>query len=190
MTSDSNRIFDIAAGITISYETMGGARIYVFDKDDPGGETKFGVSKRAYPELDIWALDYNTARAIYFADYWRRPKLDQLADIAPDLAIKAFDLGVNCGQRTAVRFLQRAINTVCAGSVPAERAAAWRQKIARLLHRGTLRVDGIIGPVTLDVIRACPYHTALMAALKGEAYIHYALGKALYRPGWLTRLES
>ena len=33
-------------------ESEGG---YVNDKDDPGGETNMGISKRAYPDLDIKA---------------------------------------------------------------------------------------------------------------------------------------
>jgi lysozyme family protein len=169
---------------------MGRRRDYVSDPHDPGGETKFGISQRVYPQYNIKELTLDLAKLIYLADYWNAPKLDQLADIAPDLAIKTFDLGVNCGQRTAVKFLQRAVNTVCDGDVPPARAAAWRQSIARLMGGKPLRVDGIIGPITLNVIRLCPHHTALMAALKGEAYKHYAAGAALFRPGWLNRLES
>ena len=26
---------------------------YIFDKDDPGGETKFGISKRSYPKMKL-----------------------------------------------------------------------------------------------------------------------------------------
>ena len=190
MTNNTHNVFSAAVAITIDHETMGRKRDYVFDPHDPGGETHFGISARTYPHLNIKELSIELARGIYFADYWRAPKLDLLADIAPDLAIKCFDLGVNCGQRTAVRFLQRAVNTVCDGDVPPERAAAWRQSIARLMGGKPLRVDGIIGPITLNVIRLCPHYTALMAALKGEAYKHYAAGQALMRPGWLNRLES
>ena len=31
-------------------------RGYVFDKNDPGGETKFGISKKSYPHQG-WSLD-------------------------------------------------------------------------------------------------------------------------------------
>ena len=40
--------FTEAIGVILYHE--GG---YVNDKDDPGGETMMGISKRAYPNLDI-----------------------------------------------------------------------------------------------------------------------------------------
>ncbi len=43
---------------------------YVNDSSDPGGETKFGISKKAYPNLDIRNLTPELAGAIYKADYW------------------------------------------------------------------------------------------------------------------------
>ena len=42
---------------------------YVNDPDDPGGETKFGISKRAYPHLDIKNLTEEHAADIYYNDY-------------------------------------------------------------------------------------------------------------------------
>ena len=38
---------------------------YVNDPDDPGGETKYGISKRSYPALDIKNLTVEQATAIY-----------------------------------------------------------------------------------------------------------------------------
>ena len=184
-TPKPDAVFEVAVNITLGHE-----KTYVFDPEDPGGETNYGISKRSYPDIDISALDIPLARRIYYQDFWRKPKLNMLATIAPDLAIKAFDLGVNCGTRTAVKFLQRAVNTVCCGSVPAKRKAAWRQKVAALINGKPLAVDGVLGPITISVIYACPYDVALMSALKGEAYKHYEKGKALYVPGWLTRLET
>lgn len=178
-------VFDIAVNITLDHE-----KGYVFDPEDPGGETKYGISKRSYPNIEISGLDRVLAKRIYYQDFWKKPKLHLLAATAPDLAIKVFDLGVNCGSRTAVRFLQRAVNTVCTGMVPPRRAARWRQKIAKIITNKPLAVDGFIGPVTISVIHACPYDEALMSALKGEAYAHYKNLNPLYIPGWLTRLET
>ena len=45
---------------------------YVFDPDDAGGETIYGISKRAYPHLDIKELTLDDARKIYFEDYWKK----------------------------------------------------------------------------------------------------------------------
>jgi lysozyme family protein len=57
--------FDEAFDVLIGHE--GG---YVNHPGDPGGETKFGISKRAYPALDIKALTLGQAKAIYRRDYW------------------------------------------------------------------------------------------------------------------------
>jgi len=42
---------------------------YVNDPRDPGGETKYGISKRAYPGLDIKNLTEEQAKEIYRQDY-------------------------------------------------------------------------------------------------------------------------
>ena len=45
---------------------------YANDPDDPGGETNWGISKRAYPNLVIKALTREQAREIYQRDFWNR----------------------------------------------------------------------------------------------------------------------
>lgn len=40
--------------------------------DDPGGETNFGISKRAFPELDIKNLTREQAIDVYKENYWKR----------------------------------------------------------------------------------------------------------------------
>lgn len=79
---------------------------YVNDSRDPGGETKFGISKRSYPNVDIVNLTRDQARDIYLADFWNRINADNLHD---GVAFQAFDIAVNSGIETAVRMLQRAI---------------------------------------------------------------------------------
>ena len=58
--------FDLA--IPIVLENEGG---YVNDPADPGGETKYGISKRSYPALDIKNLTVEQATAIYLRDFWQ-----------------------------------------------------------------------------------------------------------------------
>lgn len=43
---------------------------YVNDPNDPGGETKYGISKRSYPHVDIKNLTEDDARKIFVEDYF------------------------------------------------------------------------------------------------------------------------
>lgn len=110
--------FDRAVAIVLQHE--GG---YVNDPRDPGGETRYGISKRAYPGEDIAGLTIERAKEIYRRDYWNRVRGDELPEA---LAIALFDYAVNSGVSTAVWALQRVVG------VPS---------------------DGIIGPKTLAAIR-------------------------------------
>lgn len=53
---------------------------YVNHPQDPGGETKFGISKRSYPDLNIKTLSRDDARGIYRRDFYERFALDRLDD--------------------------------------------------------------------------------------------------------------
>jgi lysozyme family protein len=44
---------------------------YVNNPADPGGETKYGISKRAYPNIDIAKLTLDQALNIYYNAYWQ-----------------------------------------------------------------------------------------------------------------------
>lgn len=93
--------FDVAFDRLIGVE--GG---YTDGAGDPGGETHWGISKRAYPYLDIRVLTREGAKAIYRRDFWARLEADHLPDA---VAFQLFDFAVNSGIETAVRYLQRAI---------------------------------------------------------------------------------
>lgn len=67
---------------------------YVNDPNDPGGETKYGISKKAYPELDIASLTAAQAREIYRRDYWNALELDSRPRSE---ALCLFDSAVNHG---------------------------------------------------------------------------------------------
>jgi lysozyme family protein len=80
---------------------------YVNDPDDAGGETKFGISKRQHPGLDIRNLSIGKAREIYLRDYWEKFAIEKLP--APIREI-FFDMCVLQGIGAASLILQRAIN--------------------------------------------------------------------------------
>ena len=87
---------------------------YVHNPADPGGETNWGISKRAYPDVDINALTIDGAKAIYLEDYWMKGRMD---DYHPAIAFQVFDTAVNSGIETAVRILQRALGVKDDGQV-------------------------------------------------------------------------
>ncbi len=115
---DANR----AACMTFVLREEGG---YVNDPRDPGGETKFGISKRAHPSLDIKALTEAEAVALYTAEEWRALACAQLP---AGLDLVAFDAGVNSGVLRGARWLQQALKVTADGRIgPATLAAASAQ---------------------------------------------------------------
>ncbi len=75
---------------------------YINHPEDPGGETNFGISKRAYSDLDIKALTKEQAIDIYRRDYWQKASCDRLGS---PLDIVVFDSAVNCGIGRATLWL-------------------------------------------------------------------------------------
>lgn len=115
--------FEVAFEKLIGHE--GG---YVNDARDPGGETKYGISKRAYPSEDIAGMTLDRAKQIYRRDYWDAVKADNMPDA---VRFDLFDAAVNSGVRQAVKWLQLA-----AKADP----------------------DGILGPRTLLAVRMADPH--------------------------------
>lgn len=81
--------FERAFAIVVGIE--GG---YVNDPKDPGGETKYGLSKRANPDLDIKNLTIGMAQDRYRTRYWNAHGLDSLEY---GKALLVFDTAVNGG---------------------------------------------------------------------------------------------
>lgn len=91
------------------------------DPQDAGGLTRFGISQKAYPNLDIRNLTLAQAKQIYKSDYWDRCHGDELP---PMLAIAMFDCAVNQGPATAINILQDALNVVQDGKMGPKTIAA------------------------------------------------------------------
>jgi len=91
--------------------------------NDPGGLTKFGISQRSYPALDIANLTASDAVGIYRRDYWDKMRCEELPR---GLNLLVFDAAVNQGIGAATALLQQ-----CAG----------------------VATDGVIGPKTLEAAK-------------------------------------
>lgn len=81
--------FERAVGFVLAHE--GG---YSNNPADPGGETKYGISKRAYPNLNIAALTEDDAKTIYYRDYWEP---SGAAELPLPLSAAVLDTAVNQG---------------------------------------------------------------------------------------------
>ena len=79
------------AAVTAVIEEEGG---YTADPRDPGGETKYGISKRAFPEEDIPNLTVERAKELYKRSYWY-PLLPY--GLSPRYQRIAFESAINQG---------------------------------------------------------------------------------------------
>jgi len=111
--------FDQAIDIVLGHE--GG---FADNPADKGGVTRFGISSRAHPEIDVKSLTLDDAKRIYRAEYWDRIHGD---DLDPALALVTFDAAVNNGVVTALRWLQRALGVTADGKIGPETLAAARK---------------------------------------------------------------
>lgn len=153
--------FDRAIVKTLAHE--GGAK-FTEDPTDRGGATKYGISQRAYPNVDIRNLTEHQAREIYKRDYWDRVRADEISSQL--VAESIFDTCVNMGVRTGSRLAQIAL-----GIEPA---------------------DGIIGSQSLEKINATdeqPFLSAYTIA-KVARYAHICnrdRSQTRYLLGWINR---
>lgn len=118
--------FDRAVALILELE--GG---YSNDPHDLGGETAFGISKRAYPDLNIASLTVDDAKAIYRRDYWERTRCGEMPW---GFAVTAFDAAVNQGPWAAASLLQLAVRVECDGKIGPKTLAAVNQAGPDELH--------------------------------------------------------
>lgn len=157
--------FEPAANKTLNIEGN-----YVNDPGDYGGETKFGITKRWYPDVDIANLTVEQAKAIYKRDFWNKLRLDYLQ--SQSIAEEVFDTSVNLSWFDAAQMLQKSIN---------------------LLQKNQIVVDGLIGPKTLAVINKYSSEKALLIALNGYQFMAYEeeasndVKQKRFIKGWLLK---
>ncbi|MDR1234266.1 MAG: hypothetical protein LBJ92_03930 [Holosporales bacterium] len=88
---------------------LGNGGGYINNPDDPGGETKFGITKKSYPNVNIANLTIDQAKQIYYRDYWSNVMLHQVCN--QDVATKIFDIVVNFGDEQAQKIVTRALKS-------------------------------------------------------------------------------
>lgn len=133
---------------------------YVHDPKDKGGETNYGISKRAFPNEDIKALTRDRAKELYREHYWIPAHCEQLP---PHLRALHMDSAVNCGVKRAIQFLQRAAG---------------------------VKDDGVFGPETAKAaphVRLAKY--ALQRITHYERIIAKEPTQARFRKGWIRRVQ-
>lgn len=144
---------------------------YVNNPNDPGGETRYGITKRTYPDVDIKNLTVDQAKAIYLRDFWSPFAFDQISN--DDVATKIFDTSVNVGSKRAFRFAQQAANTFGKGLVE----------------------DGAFGPKSVSAVNSIDPKQFLVAFRKIQSDYYKGLVDAkpnlsVFLRGWLARAES
>ncbi len=101
------------------------------DKADKGGLTKYGISQKSYPHLDIANLTKEQALDIFETDYWNKYLIGLITSQL--IANQLFVLIVNIGGYKAIKIIQLAV-------------ARRGMKIA---------IDGVIGRETIEAINMC-----------------------------------
>lgn len=149
-------MFDQAFAYLIQPDREGG---YVNDPRDNGGETKYGISKKQYPHLDIKNLTIPQAKEIYRTDFWMKYRCE---DMPWPIGYLLFDCVVNHRPLNPIRWLQEAV-----GCYP----------------------DGAIGPRTLAAVNACrdPIKVAARMTRLRVKYVKRLSDYPDYGDGWHNR---
>lgn len=169
----------VAAIVAAIFVTEGG---YVFDKNDPGGETNHGVTKAvavAYGYTGpMKELTQETATNIYVTNYINKPGYGEVITLSPAVGQKLVDAGVNAGTSRSSTWFQVALNAV-------SRDGKDYPKVT---------VDGNIGSGTVSAytqlqkvrgkVKACELVLKLVDAQQAGHYM--SLTKlSMYTPGWV-----
>jgi lysozyme family protein len=127
--------------------------------DDPGGETKWGISKKSYPWLDIKSLTKDEAVDIYKNDFLEPILKENLSD---GVAYQLLDFGIHSGINRAVKELQKVLN---------------------------VKADGLIGPDTQEALSKYSESDLIMLILSARMFYLVNLNNwQTNSRGWVRRI--
>lgn len=147
---------------------------YSAHKDDPGGMTMYGITKRVYDDFYGANADEDTMRnmpieraeEIYLTNYWKPIKGD---DLPSGVDVFCFDWAVNGGVGRSSQCLQVA------------------------LQMSKDEIDGSIGPYTLSRFGSLPYGFRDVIYLMHENRANYYQSLphfSTFGKGWLRRNDE
>ena len=154
------KLFDKCMDIIFAHE--GG---YNWDKDDLGGETKYGICKRYFPGEDIRNLTHERAKELYYEKYWKPMGLRNIWTNNSAI-LEIFDMGINAGGKRAIRMAQKIVGT---------------------------KEDGIMGPITGKAIDSHKDFVKEYKHARRVYYEHITERRPQnkkFLKGWLNRVES
>ena len=170
---------------------------YVFDEDDPGGETYKGISRKNFPKWEGWVFvdgvkgkqDFPTVlksneflqsavKLFYKVEFWDKMNCGIMP---PKLAEEMFESSVNCGKERATVFLQTALNVLNNNEK----------------HYKNIHSDGKFGNVTLSTLKVCLDKVEekllfnLLNFLQASFYLELMLNNEVKEKyiGWFNRIE-
>lgn len=126
--------------------------------DDSGGETKFGISKKAYPLLDIKNLNRKHAISIYRQDYYFAVGGDAIPE---EVRLVILSSAVNQGVSFALRAIQSILK---------------------------VKVDGRLGPKTLEALSKAEPVELKREFLRRQVEQYFSLKKPVFLKGWILRV--
>jgi lysozyme family protein len=142
---------------------------FVNHKDDPGGMTNLGVTKKVWEEWighpatekDMRALTPALVAPMYEMKYWRTSYCEKLPR---GLDLLVFSMAVNAGSGRSVKLLQEAIGVVA---------------------------DGIIGPRTMARINEANVETLIDKFSEARRQFYRGLKTfPVFGRGWLNRTDK
>jgi lysozyme family protein len=164
--------------------------IYDNDKDDSGGETVYGISRKNFPDWDGWHIVdglkkglsdkksitdkihnsdiIKNVESFYFEHFWIKA---MCAEINPKIAIFHFDTAINMGIKTANKLLQRSLG-----------------------FNGS-DIDGIIGKKTLSTLKLSEANNVLTRyklnrKMRYVDIVEKNPTQQKFLKGWNNRLDS
>lgn len=149
---------------------------YSNDRNDKGGETKYGITKEKARECGYKGSmkDFTKAMAekIYEEKYYKAKKLDKIKN--DKIALSIFDFSVNAG-RYGIKKAQEAVNKVCGKNV--------------------VSVDGAVGPQTLKYLNEVNPAKFLTVYHNLQREYYKSLAKSNptqsdFLTGWLNRVKT
>jgi lysozyme family protein len=139
-------------------------------KDDPGGPTMRGVIQRVYdawrkrnglPRRSVRQIEEHELQAIYRENYWQLVRGDELPS-GVDLCV--FDYGVNSGPSRSISHLQEVLG---------------------------VKVDGNMGPVTLDAVNAAdPVEIVNKLCARRRKFLRQIKTYHVFGKGWERRVDG